>query len=261
MSDEDSLNTATEESVVEPVDGADSAPASEGQHEEKVIFDEAQQAKVDEIIGKKTYEARQRERELEAEREALRKQLEEVSQQVPQNERPAIPPVPDPFDDDYDEQIKARDAALLKAAEFDAQQSLKAEQSKREQEQKMLQEAKALEERAQTHAEKAKKLNVTDEELAQSQKVLVNFGISPEIAEYILDDDQGPLIQRYLAQHPQELDQVVRMPSHRGLIHLATEIKSKAAVKTTSNAPEPPDMLEGGGSPPSKRGPAGLTIE
>lgn len=244
-------------------EGAESAPASEGQHEEKVTFSEAQQAKLDEIIGEQTFKRREAERELKQKLEEAERRAQELESKIAPQTRPEIPDMPDPYEDDYEERVKARDEAIRKAAAFDAEQESRQQQERRTQEQQALEEAKALQEAAQTYTDRAIQQGMTAEELDQAGQVVRAFGVSNDIATFILNDEQGPLITKYLAKHPQELDAISSMNPIQGLVTVATKVKEKAAALSakTSDAPPPPEELEGGGIPKTQRGPAGVTYE
>ena len=257
---DDELQPAEES--VEPVEGSESAPDSEGQHEEKVTFSEEQQAKVNEIIGEQTQKRRQAEREAQERLEAQARELEELKSQIPSQTRPNVPDLPDPYDDDYEVRIQQRDEAIRKAAEFDAAQEREREfQTLREQEQK-LEQAKSVQDAAQSYVKRAEKLGIAPDELQAAGQVVNSFGIPDSVAHQILIDDQGPQITKYLSQNLPELDSLIRANDFQaGQLYTAIKTKAVALSAKTSDAPPPPDKLKGGGMPLTDWGPDGINYE
>ena len=251
------------EQSVEPEQGSESAPDSEGQHEEKVTFSEEQQAKIDQIIGEQTQKRRQAEREAQAKLEAQARELEALKAKVPEQTRPDIPPIPDPYDDDYEDRIKERDEAIRKVSEFEAAQERQREYESLRQQERQAEQAKSLQQAAESYAERAKTLGIPAEELQAAGQIVNSFGISDSVAQDILNDEIGPQITKYLSQHPTELDALVSESSEFRAGKLYTAIRSKAAALSakTSDAPPPVEPLQGGGMPRKERGPEGLVIE
>lgn len=254
----------TAEQSAEPVStGADSATDSEGQHEQKTTFSEEQQAKVDEIIGEKTFKARQRERELEAQLQAERQAKAELESQIPAKQRPDVPPMPDPYEDSYREKMEARDRAIQQAAEFDADVKARNDAQQAEVNRQNIEQAQKWNDTVLAYQQRAVQLGITEQELQQLGDQVANFGVHENIVEFIIRDDQGPLITKYLAQNPTELDSLARTDPTMGLVQVATDVKSKASglIVKPSDAPDPPELLKGSGMPPSRRGPSGATFE
>ena len=87
-------------------------------------------------------------------------------------------------------------------------------------------------------------------------------GISDDVTLHILNDDKGPMITKYLAQNPLALDELHGMSPMQAAIHIENVVKPSAvSSKNTTNAPPPSTNLDGGGSPPSERGPKGAKFE
>jgi hypothetical protein len=65
--------------------------------------------------------------------------------------------------------------------------------------------------------------------------------IEDSLVQYILEDDHGPLITKYLSQNIGLLDNLRNMHPTRAAVMIATEIKSKAAALKPkfTNAPDP----------------------
>lgn len=235
--------TDTEETVTP--EGSGSAPDNADEHE-KITFSEEQQKVFDKAIGRSTRKAKDAERELET----LRQQLEEAKSQIPEAVRPVVPDLPDDrYDDDYEEKVKARDAAIVEAARFDALQ----EQQKAQQEYQKVQTQREQIERvnanAETYAERAKTLNVPNAELQLAAIKLSQAGMTPELAGEITGADQGPLITLYLAENPSELGVLNQLSGDSLKRYMAAAvIPSVKPPKVNSSAPAPADPLKGSGA-------------
>ena len=93
------------------------APDGEQQPEPK----KTDQDKINEAINRqaaKRFEAENRAKEADRKREEAEAELRRL--QTP--ERPEVPEMPDPYDADFEGKVKARDAALLAQAQYDARQ-------------------------------------------------------------------------------------------------------------------------------------------
>ena len=260
---EDQKLQSAEDSAEPGQTGAESAPASEETHEEKVSFSDEQQAKVDEIIGQKTFKGRQRERELQAELESERKAREEAESKIPAKTRPDILPMPDQYDENYAEKMQARDQSIARAADYDADERAKRKALEMEEERRVIEQSQQLQATVDEYAKRAIRDGISEQELAQISDSISNFQLDDSIAKYILMDDSGALIAKYLASNLSELDEITRSDPTLGLAYIVEKVKPKASsliVKTT-DAPDPPELLKGSGMPPRKRGVPGATFE
>lgn len=201
-------------------------------------------------------------RDEERRRLELEQRLAQFEQQQPQDDRPTVPPIPDPFDDDYESKVQARDKAIREVAAWETRQQ--AEQYRQQQEQ-----IRAVQERTQqlqtvlkTYTERANELGVKPEELQVAGNTVATMGIHDDVATYILEDDKGPLITTYLARNPAELQRMQGMSPMMAAVHVATQVRQKAeSAFGKTQAPPPPESLDGGGTPPQQRGPKGATFE
>lgn len=237
----------------EQPDGEVSDSASE---EEKVVFDERQQAKVNDLIGQKVKATRT----VERENAELQRQLAETQAKIPQQERPNIPDLPDPFDDGFDTKLKEREAAVVKQAEFDANKRAQEASDERQNQQVMQQQQAKLTEVITTYAGRAKGLGISNDELKIAGDTLQQQGISGDLTVHILQDEKGPAITTFLANNPLALDEMRGMNSMQAAVHIETKIKPKVGGRKATTAPSPAETLNGGGTPPSERGPKGATF-
>lgn len=244
-------------------DVEDDSESSEdsGETHDKPIFTEAQQKVFDDAIGKKVFKLREKEREAEQ----LRRRLEELEQPQTRS-RPQVPALPDPFalsDEEYKRQIMHREQALISAAAYDAQaQMLQRQQMQLAQEAEQKQQ-EVLVEKVQSYAQRAKTLGVKAEELQAAGSIVGQFGIDDSLVQYILEDDHGPLITKYLSQNVTELDALRHLHPTMAAVRIATLIKQKAvALKPKyTNAPDPVRRPMPSSAQVKPKGPKGATFE
>ena len=226
--------------IEEDVEDDSESSTDSGETHDKPIFTEQQQRIFDEAIGKKTFKLREKEREAEQ----LRKRLEEFERPVTQS-RPQVPALPDPF--------AAYDARMQMLQNQQAQMAQEAAQKQQE----------VLVEKVQSYAQRAKSLGVKAEELQAAGSIVGQFGIDDSLVEYILEDDHGPLITKYLSQNIGLLDNLRNMHPTRASVFIANMIKPKAtALKPKfTNAPDPVRRPQPSGIQAKAKGPKGATFE
>lgn len=253
---------AVDDQVTDDQADADSEPPVEQEpgsstgEAEKVQFTPEQQAIFDKAIGEKVFKAREEERK----RHEAERRIQELQAKLPQDLRPDIPPPPDAWDDDYEDKISQRDEAIKKAAEYDARKLV--EQQYQQQEQQRIQQAKQQElmTQVQAYSERAKSFGIDEVSLRDAGQRVAQYGISDDVASFILNDEEGPLITDYLAKNPLELERVRSMSPVQAGIYIATTVKPKTA-RTPTKAPPPADVVDGKSAPARERGPKGATFE
>ena len=197
-------------------------------------------------VNKKHFQFKEQERRADA----LQQQLDQLNASQ-QPEDIVIPEVPDAFDENVDELTAARDAAITKRAQQQAQNSVLQAQQLQYDQQLQAQQQQVLAEKSTAYAAKAKDLGVNQEELQQAGNTIAQY-ISMDVAHVILDDPEGPLISKYLASNPVELDNLSRMAPVQAALHIERTIKTKAqALKPKkSSTPTPPSDIVGSGQDP-----------
>lgn len=255
MSEQDEIQQPIEPTTQEaaPTTASDSGE----NHDNKPLFSEEQQKVVNDIAAKKAFEVREARREAEA----LKKQLEEAKAKIPQQTRPEVPEV-DPYSDTYEDDLRRRDEAIRAQAQFDADQKARSTQAEQARAQAEKQKQEETEKMVKAYGERALKLGVNANELQAAETKIIDYGIDPDVANFILSDDQGPLIVKYLADNPLELDAMRGLSPQYAAIRIHTDIKQKASslgVKTPT-APAPVETLNGSGMPLKERGPKGATF-
>ena len=195
-------------------------------------------------------------------RASVEQQLEELRKQVPQETKPVIPEIPDPYEDNFDELMAQRDTAIKAEFEFNSREQNAQAQAQQAQQKQANEQQEALVKTVNTYSERAGKLNISESELKVAGETVAAYGIDNQLAQYILSDDDGPLITTYLAKNPAELETLRTMNPMQSAVYIANTVKSKASAnRNTVNTPSPADTLGGGGAPPSERGPRGATFE
>lgn len=240
----------------------DSSPGSGGTQKQKVVFSEEQQRIFDQAIAEKTLKFREAERRAEA----LEREREKLLQQMPKEQRPQVPEMPDPFaisDEEYRRAVTERDERLKQAAAYDAQQRYLHEQQERMAEERRLQQQEALNSKIAAYASRATKMGIKPEELQVAGATVSNFGIQNDLVNFIIEDEQGPLITKYLSQNLMELENIRNLSPMEAAIRIATEIKPKAVAlkRKVNQAPDPVETPQGAGISPKPRGPSGATFE
>lgn len=237
--------------------GTDLAPVSEAEHEEQPRVDEEAEAKIanneaiQKRINKEHFEKQQAKREAAEYKQKLddyeSKQREEMAARVRD-----IPPMPDAFDDDFEAKVEQRDQALLRKAEFDAQQNYYNQQQQFNQQQAA--QAKQLEatKLQNDFTSNAKKLGASDEEFNSVIATLNSQGLTSDTADLIMRiGGDGYLVSKYLAANPLEAQEFINSGLGMQGFKLAGLTQKASALKPkTSNAPSPATNLQGNGVDP-----------
>jgi chromosome segregation ATPase len=243
---------------------SESSPDTEEVQEKKtkVVFDEEQQKRFNEEI----YEERGKRRASERQIDTLNKQIKNLEQRLPQAQRPVVPAIPDAYsvsDAEFKTSINKRDAAIAQQAAFDAQQKVLKQQAYEEQQRAEEKKTQKLNEKISVYAERAVKLGIPANELQAAGETVAEFGVQQELVDFILEDDLGPAITKYLSQNVAELDNLRSMSPAQAAVRIDREIREKAAaLKPKVNAaPDPVDTPNRAASAPKGKGPKGATFE
>ncbi len=165
-----------------------------------------------------------------------------------------IPPMPDKYSETFDAEMKERDDAIKKQAENTAAQTRLAEDRKEKDEARQTEENEVLNKRVATFDSNLVSHGLNAPEVKAAAETVIGLGISNTFQDILLDDKDGPLFVKYLAANPIEAEQIDGMSTMELVNHLNDEIRPKALLlkPQTSNAPEPPVTLTGGGAPETK---------
>ena len=251
-----------EDQTEEAPEGSESSTDNTAK-EPEVKFSEEQQRVFNQAISKKVAKTHDAERKAQK----LERELQEMKARHPQNSRPTVPPAPDPLSlthDEYMAKIAERDAALGKASQFDFQQQYVQRQEQEAVHARQRAAQEQMDNSVTSYMSTATKLGVKAEELQQAGHTVGDyFDDNSPIVEFILQDDVGPLITKYLGNNIAELETLSGMSPVQAAVRIATIVKPKAlALKTKVNsAPDPIAKPTPSGSSPQRRGPQGASYE
>ena len=209
-------------------------------------------------INKKHFQAKEAERRADE----LQRKLDELEAKHAEPAPVAIdvPDVPDQFDDDYRSQLKLRDDAIRHNAEIAAQEAFAVQERASIERQQQNEQAKRVQQVAADFNATGAKLGCNASNLEEASNVVAGYGVSGEVANYLLSDPQGPLMVLHLAANPLDIETINSMDSVQAGIYLATELKGKITKPKPSSAPKPATVLSGSGVAPASAGPEGATF-
>ena len=158
-------------------------------------------------------------------------------------------PAIDPFSETFNEDLKARDEKITEIAEHNASVSTIETEQQKTLEAKNEQDEAALKEKVASFDSNMLTLGLKPVEVKQAADTVINYGISETFQDVLLEDPDGPLLVQYLANNPVELEAVNGMSVLQMINHLNTDVRPKASLlkPQTSQAPDPPITLDGGG--------------
>ena len=181
----------------------------------------------------------------QAKADALQKELDEVKSQSVDLTVPTV----DPFSETFEADLKTRDEAIQRVTTHNATVSnLETEQQKTH-EAKIAQDEAALKEKVASFDSNMLTLGLKPIDVKQAADTVINYGISDTFQDVLLEHPEGPLLVQYLANNPIELEAVNGMSVLQMVDHLKSDIGPKASLlkPKTSQAPDPPITLDGGG--------------
>lgn len=237
--------------------------AEQKEERHRVEFTEEQQKFINEnIVGRQVAKRKEAEQKLEEYQRRL-EALEQQSQ-TQQDGEPVVPDPPNIWDDNYEEKTKERDEALIRHAEWRAEQKTRQEWEQRQAWEQQQKHQETLLKQVQTYTERAQKdYGIDPNDLQVAGNAVSQFGINEDLTKFILNDDAGPAITMHLSRNIAELEQLNSMDPIQAAVYIATEIKPRATrnAKRRAAPPEPVDNPKGGGVPEKDRGPKGAVYE
>lgn len=230
---------------------ADLAPAGEGQHKQKVKLTPEQQALFEQKTAKRVWAQKDAERKAKA----LEQELNALRAERVRTAAPVVPPMPEQFEDGFEHKLAERDKAIAAKGQWDTEQAFYARQHHEAEQRAQQLKQESLHTTVAEYSKRALKLGVSKEELASAGTAVAGYGINPDLAEAILNDDNGPLITTYLANNPEALEEVVNRNPAAAALYIARNIVPKLQPRKTrtTNAPEPAPVLRGNGAPPKDK--------
>lgn len=181
----------------------------------------------------------------------LQKELNELKSKQAEVE---IPPVPDKYSENYEAEMVTRDSAITQQAEQNAANESVDAQRKETEEAREAEKNTAIEKSIAVFDSNTVTHGLNPANVKVAADTVIENGISEMFQDVLLEDPDGPLFVQYLASHPIEAEEMNRMSTLQLINHLNSEIRPKALLlkPKTSNAPDPPVVLDGGGAPESK---------
>lgn len=237
-------------------------PSSETapEQKEKVTFDPDQQA----VIDKVALQGRENVRTERQKNADLQRDLDEARAKIPQEVRPSVIEAGDTFEEDYETKQQTREEQIRKQAVFDARGKWDAEAQQADQIATQQKQQQDFNDSVVTFRETASKFDIDQNAVALMDQTIASYGgVTPEVGQFIINDEQGMLIWQHMASNPLDIQTVNNMPLQQQGIFLA-DIKAKQVAlhtKNQSTAPDPAENLTGSGVPPGKRGSKGATYE
>lgn len=260
----DVSESATDEVIADTPAVDENTPSEEVSQEQKVSFDEAQQAKVNSLISDKVAKTHE-ERRL---REDAEQRLADFQAQMPKPQEPTVPDLPDPdeFYGDptgYNAKLHARDTAIQERAEFDARNRLIQDQQQYQTRQREHEVALKQQAAIEGYSKAAESFGITGDQMQKDAATVMQIGIPSELSDHLVNDAQGPLVTNFLANNLLEAEKLRTMTPLEAAVYVATEIKPKlTGARKLTKAPAPANIVGGGGAP-SKDNPLldGVTFE
>jgi len=242
--DADEITLGEETKAAETAEsGADLAPVTEDKQDK--ANDGAQKA-----INKQHAKYREEERKRIAAEDETKKLKDKLEAIEAEKGDVTIPDLPDPYDEDYDVRITAREEAIRQQAAQDAQKNIVIEQQTANNEAAQRAEQNRINGLVEVYDKNIAKLGLDSTDIKNAVQTIVDYGVDGSVREFILQQEDGPLITKYLADNPLVLDDLRNMSPINAALKIETEIKAAASTlkPQASNAPDPAETLSGRGA-------------
>lgn len=228
------------------IDTADLAadPPAEETHEGFISLEKNQ-----EEVNKQHKKFRDEERLRVVDTARADKAENELKELRAKNAEVIIPDVPDQYSDDFAKKIVERDNAITRKAELGAEERSKDEQNNREADERKTRQVAEIQKKVQAFDSNMVNLGLNPAATKEAADTVLGYGISDNFQDILLEDPDGPLFVQYLANNPTEIEELNGMSMLQLVNHLNGDIRQKASLlkPKTSNAPDPPVTLKGGG--------------
>jgi hypothetical protein len=259
---DDITDTKPAEVSENPSNGPDLA--TETQHVTTEPTEEEKEQKRQAAFNKQYGEKKRAERE----RDEARVELEKLQQSRQPETPPEVGDFPNEFDyDTTDEFDRAKSAYVnnVRANErHTQQQTYNYNAQQHEQQRAAAEQQEKLNADLVSYTASAKRNGISEQELQTAANSVYEYGITQDLATAIISDADGPLLTKYLAANPQEVQTLVNMnPYAAGAHMLNLKAKANALKPKTSSTPSPTTDIHGGAGDPNKVNPLikGATFE
>lgn len=187
---------------------------------------------IQKVINRKHFQYHEEKRK----REALEKENRDLKAKLAPA-APEIPAIPDAYDPEFVQKMAKRDEVIHKRAMWEAQQKPQTPEVPVSASPDVTN-IQALEK---VYVERMTKLGITQQESVEQQNTILPF-LSPQLAGFILEAEDGPLITKYLSENAVELIKISEMGPVGAGAYITRHISPKAAKlskRQISNAPDP----------------------
>ena len=257
QTDDNATPEVVEHQTTETVEtsGSDLATDSQGQGEQSGQDSDAEQTQ--KAINKKHFQFKEEQRRANS----LQNELDSIKQTQEQEQlnqqAPAIPSIPDRYEFDSDEEfnreIATRDAAIRQSAEFESQKKMYQNQQQAQQAQAQAEQQRVASEIVAKFNTNAAAQGISMDEVSKISETLGMAGLSanPELAAHIMSQEDGPVMAKYLAANPLEMESLLQAnPYQVGTVLSSVSQKAAALKPKQSQAPDPVGTLSGNGANP-----------
>jgi len=227
---------------------ADDAEAEQTEGAGSETADEEESEQTRKRIAEEAFKRREAERKAQ-EYEARLKELEARNSGL--GERPEIPPKPEGWESDYEQRLDAYIQAEKEAALYDARLEAQGQQEAQQQEAKERERQEASQKALQGFVSRANEAKVDLGQLDAAGRAIANWGVSPGVQDFIVEQDLGPQIVMHLASNIDALDELAKLPPERAGVYIESVIKPKlsANARKSTKAPPPTEVISGRGTP------------
>lgn len=246
------IKTETPSTEDQSNSGADLAPDTDGQQEQKSQAEDdaaKKQAAIDKVINEKHFKQMQAERERD-EANAKVAEFEKQKREAEAAKAGDIPPMPEEFDEDFAGKVAKREEAIANNARYEAGLELYNQQVTQNQQQVQAQQQADYQQARTVYNARATELGISPAELQAAETAVVNYGVNADTAARIMaDKENGPLIVKVLAENAADAISLASMdPYSQGAFIAGLQSKVDALKPKQTIAPEPPEILTGGGA-------------
>jgi DNA primase catalytic subunit len=211
---------------------------------------DTEQESVQQAINKQHRKFRDEERKRILAEEQARKLEERLAAIEASSNVREIPPIPDPYDMDFEQKIAQREEALLQKARDESRKEAQKSQLDAKSEAAKRDEAQRVSKLVDVFDKRVSSLGLSRDEIGRAVDVVADYGISSAVGEFLLADEDGPLITKYLAANPLVLDDLRYMSDVSAALKIDREIRKAASSMKpqVSRAPDPAETLSGRGA-------------
>ncbi len=237
----ETLNAVESGAELATATGEDQTKNEDGQEEANRLSQKA--------INKQHAKFREQERRADGLDKELKTLRDKLSTIETEKGDITIPDLPDPYDEDYEAQISARDSAIMQKATQNAQAQVEQAKKTANMEAAKVTEQERVNDLVSGYDKQITVLGLNPDDIRRAGDTVVSYGISTDVAEFILQQEDGPLITKYLADNPLILDDLRNMQPINAALKINSEIRQAASTlkPQASQTPDPTEILSGNG--------------